>query len=512
MTNPRTEDSATRPAGSHRTPGPSTPPAHPPAATPPPPHAPTATTATHAVGETHALSRVTPPPSKSNPGAASAKSGIGSFVAWVLVAAISVGGWYTRAQWWPWVQAKISRQPPVAGGPGGPGGKMGARPIPVVTTTVTQRNMDLFLNGLGTVTAFNAVTVRSRVDGELVKVAFTEGQMVKEGDLLAEIDPRPFQRLLEQAQGSLNRDKASLELANAMLSRTEGLLKSQATTQQLYDQQLATVKQAEAVVEVDESLVDNAKLQLTYTKIISPITGRVGLRLVDRGNMVRANDTTGLLVITQLEPISLVFTIPQDDIPRVQREMQKSSALTVEAFDRDFQNRLAVGKLTAIDNQVDATTGTLRLKATFDNKDHALFPNQFVNARLKVETLEDAVVVASSAIQRGPSNQYVYVVKGDNTVELRDVQTGPTEGDDTAITTGLKGGELVVTDGVDKLIPGSLVSLPGKAEKGKKPGAPGPGAAGGSEAPAEASPSKGQAQETPAKPDARPLVGEKRPA
>ena len=245
-----------------------------------------------------------------------------------------------------------------------------------------------------------------------------------------------------------------------MLTRTGGLLKEQATTQQLYDQQLATVKQAEAVVKVDEALVDNAKLQLTYTKIISPITGRVGLRLVDRGNIVRANDTTGLAVITQLEPISVVFTIPQDEIPRVQRQMQKNSALMVDAFDRDFQTRLAVGKLTAIDNQVDATTGTLKLKATFDNKDHVLFPNQFVNARLLVETLEEAVVVSSSAIQRGPDSLYVYVVNSDDTVELREVEVGPAEGGDTSIVKGLTGGELVVTDGVDKLFPGAAVTRP----------------------------------------------------
>ncbi len=383
-------------------------------------------------------------------------SGGGALIAWVLFGAVCVGGWYSRAHWWPWIQARVARQPDKADG----GGKPPVRAVPVVTTTVNRRNLDLYLNGLGTVTAFNAVTVKCRVEGELVKVAFTEGQMVKEGDLLAEIDPRPFERLLEQAEGQLARDKASLDLANLMLTRTGGLLKEQATTQQLYDQQLATVKQAEAVVKVDEALVDNAKLQLTYTKIISPITGRVGLRLVDRGNIVRANDTTGLAVITQLEPISVVFTIPQDEIPRVQRQMQKNSALMVDAFDRDFQTRLAVGKLTAIDNQVDATTGTLKLKATFDNKDHVLFPNQFVNARLLVETLEEAVVVSSSAIQRGPDSLYVYVVNSDDTVELREVEVGPAEGGDTSIVKGLTGGELVVTDGVDKLFPGAAVTRP----------------------------------------------------
>lgn len=413
-------------------------------------------------------------------------SGFGAVIAWLLFGAVCVGGWYSRAHWWPWVQARVARQADKGGG----GGKPPVRAVPVVTTTVTKRNLDLYLNGLGTVTAFNAVTVKSRVEGELVKVAFTEGQMVKEGDLLAEIDPRPFQRLLEQAQGQLARDKASLDLANLMLTRTEGLLKEQATTQQLYDQQVATVRQAEAVVKVDEALVENAQLQLTYTRISSPITGRVGLRLVDKGNIVRANDTTGLAVITQLEPISLVFTIPQDDIPRVQRQMQKHSALMVEAFDRNFQTRLAVGKLTAIDNQVDATTGTLRLKATFDNKDHVLFPNQFVNARLLVETVADAVVVSSAAIQRGPASLYVYVVKSDDTVELRDVEVGPAEGGDTSIVKGLNGGELVVTDGVDKLFPGAAVSRP---EAGKMNG-------------------RRQAKDSPEDGARKALAGEKRPA
>ncbi|SFI55667.1 efflux RND transporter periplasmic adaptor subunit [Planctomicrobium piriforme] len=386
---------------------------------------------------------------------------------WLFLAALAAAAWYFSPHWWPRVEALLHAAPPPA--PAGP------RAVPVVTTKVLERDFHLYINGLGTVTAFNTVTVKTRVEGEVVNVAFTEGQMVQAGDLLAEIDPRTYQMQRDQVQAQIARDEATLKLAESTLLRQNDLMKSQATTPQIVDQQVAQVDQARAALQMDQAMLETANLQLIYCRIVAPISGRIGLRLVDRGNIVQANSPLGLAVITQLEPISLVFTIPQDDIPRVQKRIAEKGELTVEAFDRDFRTRLAVGKLTAIDNQVDATTGTLRLKATFDNKDHALFPNQFVNARLEVETLPNALLIPSAALQRGPESTYVYVVKSDDTVELRTVQLGPSEGAETAILHGLAAGETIVTNGLDKLQPGAKVILrektgPGRGERPASPG------------------------------------------
>lgn len=413
-------------------------------------------------------SRPSEPPRESLPGRETAQrkgGGWGGLITLIILVAAGAAGWQYRAMWWPSLESLLHSQ---STGPAKPP----ARVTPVVTAPVQQRDMDLYLNGLGTVTALQTVTVRSRVEGELIKVAFTEGQMVKEGDLLAEIDPRPFEVQLEQAEGTLARDTATLKAAQLTLARNQQLLPSKTVTQQAVDDQLALVQQSEAMIKTDEALVSSAKLQLTYCKITAPFSGRIGLRLVDRGNIVRANDLTGIAVITQIQPIAVVFTIPQDDIYRVQRKMQGGAPVVVEAYDRDFKNRLASGTMLATDNQVDPTTGTLRLKALFEYSDNSLFPNQFVNTRLLVETRKNALIVPSAAVQRGPSFDFVYVVRPDETVDQRQVKIGPSEGDVTAIEGGLKKGEIVVTDGIDKLQPDAKVTTRDKAEKpGGKPDA-----------------------------------------
>ncbi|MDB5388990.1 MAG: mdtA 2 [Planctomycetaceae bacterium] len=389
-----------------------------------------------------------------------------------FLAGAGAAGWYYQAAWLPRVMGMLSS--------GGPPAKPPARPIPVVTAVVKKRNMDLFLNGLGTVTALKTVTMRSRVEGELINIAFAEGQMVHEGQLIAEIDTRPFMVQRDQAAGQLARDKATLDIANLNLNRLNKLLASKAVNQQMVDEQVALVKQTEGMIKSDDAMIASAELQLTYCKIVAPVTGRIGLRLVDVGNYVRANDPNGLAVITQLEPIALVFTIPQDDIPRVQKRMREGHVLTVDAYDRDFQFKIATGVLKAIDNQVDPTTGTLKLKAQFDKNDNVLFPNQFVNTRLLVDTRRNAVVVPSAAVQRGPSSTFVYLVKPDETVDLQNVVIGPTEGAETCIESGLSPGDIVVTDGIDKLQPKSKITTrekkagegKGEKEKGKGESSP----------------------------------------
>lgn len=340
------------------------------------------------------------------------------------------------------------------------------RIVPVTAVEARQGEMELHLNGLGTVVASNTVTVKSRVDGELVEVAFTEGQPVEAGDLLAVIDSRPYEVQLRQAEAQLARDEAALRAAELDLDRYETLADLRQATQQQIDAQRATVRQAEAATQIDKGLIDNAKLQLDYCRIDAPISGRIGLRLVDAGNIVRAGDQAGLAVIASVRPITVTFTIPQDEIIRVQRALAASGSLPVEAFNRDFQARLATGELAAIDNQVDPATGTVKLKAVFPNDDGTLFPNQFVNARLLVETLRDVTLVPLAALQRGPERSFVWVVQPDSTVALRDVQPGPVQGDMAAVTSGLEPGELVVTDGIDKLAPKAKVSVKGLKPSG----------------------------------------------
>lgn len=335
----------------------------------------------------------------------------------------------------------------------------GSQTISVVAAKVHRGNLPIYLTGLGTITAFNTVTVRTRVDGELVKVAFTEGQYVKQGDLLAIVDPRPFQVQLEQAEGQMAGHQAQLQNARLDLERYKILFGQDSIPKQTLDTQAAMVNQVEGVIKTDQAQIDNAKLQLVYTRITAPITGRIGLRLVDQGNMVHANDTNGLVVITQLQPIACIFNIAEDDLPQVMKAMRRNPSLPVEAYDRDLKTRLAKGSLLTIDNQIDQSSGTVKFKAEFRNEDNSLFPNQFVNARLLVDTMRNAVLTPAAAIQRGPESSYVYVIKPGNTVDVRDVEVAAIQGDQAAIRSGIAPGDLVVTDGVDKLQKGSKVAV-----------------------------------------------------
>lgn len=338
--------------------------------------------------------------------------------------------------------------------------------MPVSVATAEQLDMPIYLSGLGSVTAFNTVNIKSRVDGELVQIAFKEGEMVKKGDLLAVIDPRPYQVQLSQAEAQLFKDQASLRDAQLNYQRFKGLLQdSGAMSQQQVDTQKSTVDQFEGTVRSDQAAVDNAKLQLTYCHITAPVNGRIGLRLVDVGNMVHAADTNALLVITQLQPIAVIFTLPEDNVPAVAKRMHQGQ-LPVEAYSRDDQTKLASGDLLTIDNQMDQTTGTARLKAVFPNADNALWPNQFVNARLLLETKKDAIIVPAAAIQRGPEGPFVFVVKPDKSVEVRNVKVDITQNNRSAIASGIAPGDVVVTDGQDKLRAGSKVEPRGASTGG----------------------------------------------
>lgn len=409
-----------------------------------------------------------PLPTKSPAASTPPPAGIvATLVTWLCVSGVLGGSGYAYYRF-----IYLPSQTPIAAPP--------RRPIPVLAATARLGDMDLYLNGLGTVTAFNSVTVRSRVDGELIEVAFKEGQKVEKGALLARIDPRPYQVQLEQAEGPLARDRAAHEIATLNLERYQQLAKSKSVSQQDIDTQASLVKQAEASIQTDLAMINNAKLQLEYCKITSPISGRIGLRLVDQGNMIRSGDAGGIAVVTQLQPISVVFTIPQDEIARVQRRMNSGEPLTVEAYNRDFTAKLASGTLSALDNQVDATTGTVRLKATFDNEDELLFPNQFVNVRLLVDEQRKVVLIPTAAVQRGQNFIYVYVLKQDGekgtTVELRKITLGATEGTEVIVAEGLTAGESVVTDGLEKLQNGAAVTMRDPNKKPSTDGAPKPAA------------------------------------
>jgi len=413
---------------------------------------------------------------------------------WVLiVGVIAIGVWYFRSSRTA-SQASDSAVPGATSkGKGGAGA--GGPVVPVVVATAQRGDLPVYFNGLGTVTAFNTVTVRSRVDGQLLNVAFKEGQFVHQGDLLAQIDPRPFQVQLEQAMGQLAKDQAARKDAEVNLERFKLLFKEGVIPQQQLDTQASLVGQSDGAIASDQSQIDNAKLQLTYSRITAPISGRIGLRLVDAGNIVHASDTGGLLVITQLQPISVIFSLPQDQLPQVNAKLHAGIQLVVDAYDRDDTAKIASGKLQTIDNQIDLTTGTYKLKSMFSNEDNALFPNQFVNVHLLVDTKHNLTVVPAAAIQRGPQGTYVYAA-ADNTAKIRIVTIAQTTGDSVGLSAGLNAGDVVVIDGQDKLQDGTKINpSPASGANGPARGtAPSPDTPG---APQAGTQSKGRAGGSP---------------
>ena len=333
------------------------------------------------------------------------------------------------------------------------------RIIPVVVAPVQKANMAEWLPALGTVTPLNNVVVKSRVDGQLLTMNFSEGQMVEKDTLLAEIDPRPYEVQLAQAEGQIARDRAQLENAQLDLKRYQKLMAEDSIAQQQLDTQASLVRQYQSAVAADQSQVDSAKLNLVYTRITAPIAGKLGLRQVDPGNIIRAGDANGLVTIAQIQPIGILFSIPQERVPTVETHLKKGEVVPVEVWDGAKKNKLASGKLLTTDNQIDVTTSTLRLKAEMPNEEFKLFPNQFVNVRLLVDTTMNALVVPTPAIQRGAKGPFVYTVKNDNTVDLKLVKLGTDNGERTTITSGLNEGEQVVIDGTDRIRSGSKVEV-----------------------------------------------------
>jgi len=385
------------------------------------------------------------------------KSAPPSRLRWLWVPALIV---LAAAAYYFWTRGAAASIPPASqtsGQKGGRGGGGRGGIPPVVAVRARRGDIGVYYTGLGTVTPIYTVTVKTRVDGELMEVHYKEGDIVHKGDPLVEIDPRPYQAQLVQYEGQLARDQALLANAKIDLARYATLLKQNAIPEQQYATQVSTVAQDEGIVKNDQGLIDAAKVNLVYCHITAPITGRVGLRLVDPGNIVHSTDSTGLLVITQIQPISIIFPITEDQLPVVMKHWRAGQKLTVEGWDRDQQHRLAVGTLSTIDNQIDQTTGTVRLRADFANQDYALFPNQFVFVRLLEEEKHGVVLLATAAIQRATNNTYVYLVKPDSTVTVVNITAGTTEGDNSEITSGLAAGDEVVMTGVDKLTEGVKV-------------------------------------------------------
>jgi multidrug efflux system membrane fusion protein len=375
---------------------------------------------------------------------------------------------------------------------GGKGGKGAGGAVPVAVAKAHRGNIPVYLDGLGSVTAFYTVSVRTRVDGQLMNVAVNEGDMVKEGQVIAQVDPRPFMVMLEVAEGQMARDQALLANARLDLQRYQTLLAQDAIPKQQLDTQGALVSQYEGNIKTDQANIDNANLQLTYAKVTAPITGRIGLRQVDPGNIVHASDANGLVIITQLTPISVLFTIPEDNLPQVLKKLRAGANPPVDAYNRDKTEKLDSGRLLTVDNTIDAATGTSKLKAIFDNSRNALFPNQFVNVRLLVDTQTNQVIIPEVAVQQGSAGPFVYIVGDDSKVKVQPVQVGVIEGFDAQILSGVKEGDTVVTDGTDKLQSGSVVrdTLSGGAGKKKKKGGAAP--AGAATPDTQAVPKKGK--------------------
>lgn len=363
-----------------------------------------------------------------------------------IAGAVALGGMGIAVRFWAGEPAGAQAPPPAP------------IAIPVEAGTAVNADVPIAEIGLGNVQAFNTVTVKVRVDGELQKVDFTEGQMVKAGDLLAQIDPRPFQAALDQAIAKKAQDEAQISNAKVNLQRNENLAIQQFATQQTVDNEKASVAQLDAAIQGDDAAIESARVQLGYTMITSPISGRTGIRLIDQGNIVHATDTSGIVVLTQLQPISVIFTLPEDDLPAVS-EVQAKGPVTVTALNRDDKNALDQGTLALVDNEIDQTTGTMRLKATFPNPNNRLWPGQFVNIRLLLRTDHNVLTVPSSAVQHGPSGLYVYRIKSDSTVELQPIEVGPDANHVMVVTAGLQRGDRVVTAGQYRLQPGARVAV-----------------------------------------------------
>jgi multidrug efflux system membrane fusion protein len=412
-----------------------------------------------------ALSKVNTPPADEPQPAVSKKRSLIWFV--LLFSIAGVVGYAVWRVGRPIASARAATDPATRNsGAGGArsGGRGGAGLVPVVVAGASRADIPVYLNGLGNATAFYTVTVKSRVDGQLMKVDFNEGDFVKQGQVIAEIDPRPFQVQLELANATLARDQALLDNAKVDLERYQLLRQTEAVPKQQVDTQAALVSQYQATTQQDVATIDNAKLQLDYARVTAPITGVAGLRLVDPGNIVHAADVAGMVVLTQLQPISVLFTIPEDSLPPVMRKLRANVHLHVDAYNRDNSKKLASGMLVTIDNQIDNTTGTSKLKAVFDNRDYALFPQQFVNIRLLVDSLSNQLVVPNVAVQNGQQGTFVYAVDAKSRVHLKTVQVGITTDTTTQILDGITDGDRVVVDGTDRLVEGAQVRVRAQGE------------------------------------------------
>jgi multidrug efflux system membrane fusion protein len=376
-------------------------------------------------------------------------SRFGSVVGLIVLIAVAGGGYLIyRSYYAPQPAGNAARNPLNA-------------PQSVGAATIGQGDIRVIVNALGTVTPIATVTVQTQIDGQLLEVGFTEGQMVKKGDFLAQIDPRPYQLQQAQFEGQLARDQGLLAQAQVDMTRYQKLSEQNSIARQQYEDQVYIVQQDQGLVKLDQAQVDQQKLNVLYCRIVSPVTGRIGLRLVDPGNYIQTSNTTGIAVVTQLQPITVIFPIPEDDLPDILPQLNAGTPLEVSAYDRANIKMLATGRVAALDSQIDTTTGTVKVRAQFDNADNLLFPNQFVNARLLVKTLNNVVTVPTAAIQRGAPGSYVYVINADNTVSVRPIGIGPTEGAMAAVNSGLAVGERVVVDGTDRLRDGARVVVPG---------------------------------------------------